>query len=80
MFIFPIFAELKTFVTHIHDIFYVSVEFKHSFNFETNQSITMDKIAANMIAEVHNRTDQFLAVFDWMNFTFSFFFFIMVFK
>jgi hypothetical protein len=80
MFTFPIFTGMKAFAAHMHNIFYVSVEFSHSYNFETNQSVSMKEIAARMVTEIHDRTDEFLAMYDWMGFAFSFFFLIMLFK
>jgi hypothetical protein len=79
-FAFPIFAGMKSFTAHINNIFYVSVEFSHSYHFETNQSVSMKEIAARMVTEIRDRTDEFLAMYDWMGFAFSFFFLIMLFK
>jgi hypothetical protein len=80
MFVFLIFTELSAFAVHTRDMYYVSVEFKHKFHFETNQSVTMKEIAAGMFAEIHNRTNKFVALSDWISFAFSFFFLIMLFK
>ncbi|XP_021923470.1 DC-STAMP domain-containing protein 2-like isoform X2 [Zootermopsis nevadensis] len=72
--------KMHTFLANIHDAFSVSVEFKHSFHFETNQSVTMKDIAAGMVTEIQERTNKFLTFFDWMSFAFSLFFLIMIFK
>jgi hypothetical protein len=80
MFIFLIFTELRTYVAHISNTFYVSVQFKHSFHFETNQSTTIEEIAHRMAAEIHNRTQKFLTLFDWISLAFSLFFLIMLIK
>jgi hypothetical protein len=77
---FPMFTGMKSFAAHIHNIFYVSVEFSHSYHFETNQSVSMKEIAAKMVTEIRDRTDEFLAVYDWMSFVFSFFFLMVLFK
>jgi hypothetical protein len=74
------FIGMKSFTAHIHNILYVSVEFSHSYHFETNQSVSMKEIAARMITEMRDRTDAFLAMCDWMSFAFSFFFLTMLFK
>jgi len=77
---FPLFTGMKSFTAHIHNIFYVSVEFSHSHHFETNQSVSMKEIAATMVTEIHDRLDEFLAVYDWISFVFSFFFLTLLFK
>jgi hypothetical protein len=77
---FRIFTGMKSFTAHIHNIFYVSVEFSHSYHFETNQSVSMKEIAAEALAEIRDRTDEFLDMFDWMSFAFSFFFLTVLFK
>ncbi|XP_069674725.1 DC-STAMP domain-containing protein 2-like [Periplaneta americana] len=72
--------KVKSFVDHIRNIFYVSVDFKHSFHFETQQSISMREIAASLVAEIRQRTEKFLTIFDWMGFAFSLLFLTMIFK
>ena len=79
-FTFPMFTGMKSFAAHMHNILYVSVEFSHSHHFETNQSVSMKEIAASMVTEIHDRTDEFLAIYDWICFAFSFFFLTMLFK
>lgn len=59
-------------------MFYVKVKFSHSFHFETNQTKTLEDVAAGIITEVRSRTERFLSVFDWMSFTTSFFIFFML--
>ena len=77
---FPLFTGMKSFAAHIHNIYYVSVEFSHSYNFETNQSVSMEEIAARMVTEIHDRIEDFLAVYDWISFAFGFFFLTLLFK
>jgi hypothetical protein len=77
---FPMFTGLKSFAAHIHNILYVSVEFSHSYHFETNQSVSVKEIAARIVTEIRDRTDEFLAVYDWMGFAFTFFFLTVLFK
>ncbi|XP_033606754.1 DC-STAMP domain-containing protein 2 [Cryptotermes secundus] len=72
--------KLLTFVTHIHNIFYVSVDFKHSFHFETTQSVSMKEISAAIIAELRGRTDKFVSLFEYLGFAFIFFFFVLFFR
>lgn len=79
-FTFPMFTGMKSFAAHIHNIFYVSVEFSHSYHVETNQSVSTKEIAARMVTEIRDRTDEFLAMYDWMSFAFSFFFLTVLFK
>jgi cell division protein FtsI/penicillin-binding protein 2 len=74
------FTGMKAFAAHIHNIFYVSVEFSHSYQSETNQSVSVKETAAAMVAEIHDRTGQFLAMYDWMDFAFSFFFLVVLYK
>jgi len=71
---------MKSFAAHIHNIHYVSVEFSHSYHSETNQSVSVKEIAARMVTEIHDRTDEFLTVYDWISFAFSFFFVTALFK
>jgi hypothetical protein len=80
MLLFLHFTEVAVFVSHVHNIFYVSVDFKHSYHFETNQSISLHEISAEIIAEVHDRVQTFVALFEWMGFAFSFFFLLLLFK
>jgi hypothetical protein len=56
------------------------VEFKHSFHFETNQSVSIQEIATGIVAEIRDRSNKFMGVFDCMSFAFSFFFLVVFFK
>jgi hypothetical protein len=40
----------------------------------------MKEIAAGMVTEIRDRTDEFLTMYDWMGFAFSFFFLMVLFK
>jgi len=77
---FPMFTGMKSFTAHIHNILYVQVEFSHSYHFETNQSVSMKEIATRMVTEIHDRTEEFVTMYDWMSFVFSFFFLTVLFK
>jgi hypothetical protein len=80
MLTFPIFTGIKSFAAHIHNIFYVPIEFSHSYHSETNQSVSLKETAAGIVTEIHDHRDKLLNVFDWMGFAFSFFFLTMFFK
>ncbi|KYN11324.1 DC-STAMP domain-containing protein 2 [Trachymyrmex cornetzi] len=70
--------KIKRFTRHIKAMFYVKVKFSHSFHFETNQTKTIEDVSTGIITEIRARTDRFLAVFDWMSFTTTFFIFFML--
>lgn len=54
-------------------MFYVKINFSHSFDFETKSSKTLDEVANDIVSEIHNRTDKFLKIFDCMSFLSGFF-------
>ncbi|EGI58274.1 DC-STAMP domain-containing protein 2 [Acromyrmex echinatior] len=70
--------KIKRFTRHIKAMFYVKVKFSHSFHFETNQTKTIEDVSTGIITEIRERTDRFLAVFDWMSFGTTFFIFFML--
>ncbi|XP_068083933.1 DC-STAMP domain-containing protein 2-like [Anabrus simplex] len=72
--------KLKEFMSHLHNIFYVSLEFHHEFHFSTNQSKSFEQISAGIVTEIKQRTNVYLGMFDWISLSSSFFFLVMFLK
>ncbi|XP_031343488.1 uncharacterized protein LOC116171003 isoform X2 [Photinus pyralis] len=70
--------KIKTFVRHIKTMFYVKLKFSRSFAFETTQSKSVSEVAEGIITEVRERTENLLAVFDFMSCATSLFFLFIV--
>ncbi|XP_063977783.1 uncharacterized protein LOC135162827 isoform X1 [Diachasmimorpha longicaudata] len=70
--------KIQKFAKHMRAMFYVKVDFSHSFHFETNKSKTLEEVATGIVTEIRSRTDKFLTLFDWMSFATSFFVLFML--
>lgn len=64
----------------VKDIFYVSVKFHHHFDFKTNRSKELRTIKAEIIEEIHERTDKTFKLFSYVGAFVSFFMLWMVLK
>lgn len=60
--------------------FYVSVEFKHSFSFESTPSKLSSDIIRSIVAEIKYKIDNIVLLFDWAGSIFSFFFLYVIVK
>ncbi|XP_066587675.1 uncharacterized protein [Prorops nasuta] len=65
--------KIRKFTKRMKAMFYVKIQFSHSFHFETNQSKSLEEVSTGIVTEIRSRTDKFLTVFDWMSFGTSFF-------
>ncbi|XP_073990974.1 uncharacterized protein isoform X2 [Rhodnius prolixus] len=72
--------KFREFAYRVRNIFYVSIEYNHSFEITTNQSKPIRDITAGIALEIRQRTGGLLTLFDWMSFAFSFFFLYMIFQ
>lgn len=54
-------------------MFYVKLEFSHSFHMETNKSKSYREVSTGIMLEIRSKTEGFLAFFDWMSLATSFF-------
>lgn len=54
--------------------FYVSIEFKHSFSFDSTPSKLSSDIIHSIVAEIKYKIDNVVLLFDWAGSIFSFFF------
>ncbi|CAK9819578.1 DC-STAMP domain-containing protein 2, partial [Anthophora quadrimaculata] len=71
-------SKIKKFTMHMKAMFYVKVKFAHSFQFETNQSKSVQDVSTSIAAEIRERTDGLFGFFDWMNCLTSFFVFFIL--
>ncbi|XP_049771090.1 DC-STAMP domain-containing protein 2 [Schistocerca cancellata] len=76
----PIKKKLREFLWRLKNIFYVSVDFKHSYDFETEQSKTLKEVAAEITAEVKERAAVISSIFDKISLVASLFFLIIFFR
>lgn len=67
------FTETENFLQKVEDIFYVSVSVHHHFDFKTNRSNEIRFIHANIIEEIHARTDKAFKFFRFVGAFVSFF-------
>ncbi|XP_015375443.1 PREDICTED: DC-STAMP domain-containing protein 2 [Diuraphis noxia] len=65
---------LKNYVRHMKNMFYVSIEFKHSFAFESTPSKLSSDIIRGIITEIKYKIENVVLLFDWAGSIFSFFF------
>lgn len=56
------------------NMFYVSIEFKHSFAFESTPSKLTSDIIRGIITEIKYKIENVVMLFDWAGSIFSFFF------
>lgn len=56
------------------NMFYVSIEFKHSFAFESTPSKLSSDIIRGIITEIKYKIENVVLLFDWAGSIFSFFF------
>ncbi|XP_050526772.1 DC-STAMP domain-containing protein 2-like [Daktulosphaira vitifoliae] len=73
-------ASLKSYVRHMKNMFYVSVEFKHSFAFDSTPSKMSSDVIRGVITEFKNRIENAVFLFDLAGTIFSFFFLYIIFK
>ncbi|KAL4097578.1 hypothetical protein QTP88_022329 [Uroleucon formosanum] len=66
--------SLKSYVRHMKNMFYVSIEFKHSFAFESTPSKLSSDIIRGIITEIKYKIENVVLLFDWAGSIFSFFF------
>ncbi|XP_026805112.1 DC-STAMP domain-containing protein 2-like [Rhopalosiphum maidis] len=66
--------SLKSYVRHMKNMFYVSIEFKHSFAFESTPSKLTSDIIRGIITEIKYKIENVVMLFDWAGSIFSFFF------
>lgn len=59
------FLGVENFTKTVEEIFYVSLEFDHHFDFKTNASKTIRVIHSEIVAEIHTRTEK---VFKYISF------------
>lgn len=69
------FSGVENFTKTVEEIFYVSVEFEHHFEFKTNASKSIRKIHSEVVSEIHLRTDK---IFKYINFIGAFTSFLML--
>ncbi|KAE9542621.1 hypothetical protein AGLY_002532, partial [Aphis glycines] len=75
--------SIKSYVRHMKNMFYVSIEFKHSFAFESKPNKLSSDIIRGIITEIKYRIENVVMLFDWAGSIFSFFFlyvFVMVWR
>lgn len=56
------------------NMFYVSIEFKHSFAFESTPNKLSSDIIRGIITEIKYKIENVVMLFDWAGSIFSFFF------
>lgn len=56
------------------NMFYVDIEMKHSFSFESTPSKLSSEIIRGIITEIKYKTDNVILLFDWAGSIFSLFF------
>uniref|UniRef100_A0A2S2QN30 DC-STAMP domain-containing protein 2 n=1 Tax=Sipha flava TaxID=143950 RepID=A0A2S2QN30_9HEMI len=66
--------SLKSYVRQMTNMFYVSIEMKHSFSFESTPSRLSSDIIRGIITEIKYKIDNVVLLFDWAGLIFSFFF------
>ncbi|KAK9505278.1 hypothetical protein O3M35_009368 [Rhynocoris fuscipes] len=72
--------KFREFSYRLRNVFYVSIDFSHSFELKSNQSKSVREITAGIATEIRQRTSGLLYLFDWMSFVFSFFFLYIIFQ
>ncbi|KAK0162528.1 hypothetical protein PV327_006301 [Microctonus hyperodae] len=65
--------KIRKFSSHMKAIFYVKVDFTHSFHFETNQSKSYENVAIDIVNEIKTKAENVNKVFNWMSLIMSFF-------
>lgn len=73
-------SEIKKFSSHMKAIFYVKVDFTHSFHFETNQSKSYENVAIDIVKEIKTKAENINKVFNWMNLIMSVFILFILFR
>ncbi|XP_025200427.1 DC-STAMP domain-containing protein 2-like [Melanaphis sacchari] len=66
--------SLKSYVRHMKNMFYVSIEFKHSFAFESTPNKLSSDIIRGIVTEIKYKIENIVMLFDWAGSIFSFFF------
>ncbi|XP_050421370.1 DC-STAMP domain-containing protein 2-like [Adelges cooleyi] len=73
-------ASLKNYVRHMKNMFYVSIDYQHSFAFESKPSKMTSDVVRNIITEIKYRIEKAFFLFDWAGSVFSIFFLYVFFK
>ncbi|KAK0159238.1 hypothetical protein PV328_010144 [Microctonus aethiopoides] len=71
---------IKKFSSHMKAIFYVKVDFTHSFHFETNQSKSYENVAIDIVKEIKTKAENVNKIFNWMNLIMSVFILFTLFR
>ncbi|VVC30076.1 Dendritic cell-specific transmembrane protein-like [Cinara cedri] len=66
--------SLKSYVRQMKNTFYVSIEYKHSFSFESTPSKLSSDIIHGIVTEMKSKIDNVVFLFDWAGSIFSFVF------
>ncbi|KAL7050481.1 hypothetical protein ACKWTF_004096 [Chironomus riparius] len=72
--------KMKDFISKVEEMFYVSINIDHDFDFQTNASKSIEKIHLEISQEIKSRTSRALKFIDYINFFLSFYFIMIYFK
>lgn len=75
-----LFVELDQFTSELHEMFYVSITFEHSFHFQTKTSKTLNQVKYDIMEEIHERSESLMYFFTWMDVISGMFAFWMIVK
>lgn len=75
-----VFSETESFVESVEEVFFVSINFQHHFDFHTNASKSIRAINSEIIEEIHERTGRIFHYINCVGAFLSFFFLYVLFK
>lgn len=73
-------TELKEFNTQMKNLFYVSIEFSHSYEYSLQATNSTKFIAETVLQEMTKKFETLEKVFNFLSWTCSFFFIFIIFR
>ena len=71
---------MKEFSLHMKNLFYVAIEFKHSYEFETTASNSTKEVAKTILQKISAKIEKVQNIFSFFGFVFSFMFLLVFIK
>lgn len=71
---------MKEFMQNVQNMFFMSVNFEHKFEFQTNASKNFSEIHEDISKEIRDRTFHALKFIDYMKIFLSFYFILIFIK